>query len=136
MEGKLIFGVVLIFIILLREFIKYFEHQKLIGKTISISQSASPSDFFTDRFGLIIKKIKIGSANHFVVQLNEPIEINKITFTELIIKEKGNSHAIGSNGGSEVHLLTPLVSLNKKRFSLEDFEHIGWGTVLPDNMMN
>jgi hypothetical protein len=136
MTEKYIYGAILITIVVTVELKKYFKHKKIIGIRTKLKYAECSGCFRQEINGYILKKIKIGSGSHFIVKLDSKLSYQDRTEDVVIIKEKGHNNPIGTRENIEIHVYLPLVNLTNNKFSLNDFEHIGWATIAPENYDN
>ena len=136
MTTKYIYGAILIAIVIVVELKKYFKRKKIIGIRTKLIYSEFGGYIQQELTGYILKKIKIGSGTHFIVKLDSNISYQDKSENVVIIKEKGNNNPIGTREHIEIHVYIPLVNLTNNKFSLNDFEHIGWATIAPESYDN
>lgn len=81
--------------------------------------------------GTVTRPLLIKSTSFYVITLDKPFEYEQISYDEIIVRERGAGQSLGYGGKTDVHILLPLVKLDKVRYAMEDFDQVAWGTVEP-----
>lgn len=85
------------------------------------------------RTGLIKRKITIGKTDDsFLIKLDQPINYDSNDFDEIIVRHRHVGRYIGSTSKINVHLLLPRVELVKDTYQVDDFSHVAWLTLKPE----
>ena len=110
-------------------------NRKAIGQRVVIDYFDQNYNFETifPIKGTITQIIKIGRQKLFLLDLDEKFDYKKSDFKKIVIAERHVGHYIGSAEEVHIHVLLPKTELNKDKYKIDDFDHVVWATVTPEN---
>lgn len=130
---QIIIGLILTWIIYFKAK-KYFKHRQAIGQRVIIEYADQNTDFETifPKTGTIIGFIKVGKKNMFILDLDTSFGYGEGDFKKIIIAERHVGCYIGTKGEIDVHVLLPKMELTKDKYLLNDFYHVVWARIKPN----
>ena len=110
---------------------KQYFHGKAIGMRYSIhyfDQNVNFESIFPLN-GTISDKIRIGKGLYFVFKLDQPFTYELGNFDTICIRERHLGFYIGSKKTIHVHVFLPKITLNKKEYDFNQFDHVVWAEI-------
>jgi len=135
---QIIIGLIILWIIY-SKITQAVRHKNAIGQQMIVNYFDQNHHFETifPKKGILTEKIKIGKVKRFfVVDFDVPFNYDNREFKKIVIQERHLRNYIGSDKEVHVHVLLPKTTLDKDKYSFDQFDHVVWATITPDKTDN